>query len=82
MPRMGQLANNLIDKCFSAGKIQYKEKESLKKTIDYRKVITIVYKQFKENEELCGHEMKNALKEKEKIKRENIYEDVIGLREC
>jgi len=26
--------------------------------------------------------MKNALKEKEKIKRENIYEDVIGLREC
>jgi len=75
-----QLANNLIDKCFSAGKIYYKEKESLKKTIDHRKVITIVYKQFKENEELFWDEMKIALKEKEKIKRENIYEDVIGLR--
>ena len=74
-----QLAKNLIEKCFPPGKIRYKEKKSLLENNDHRMVITIIQKKLG-NDKLFWDEMKNALKENEKVHGINIYKDIYALR--
>ncbi len=73
-----KLAKNLINRCYGDGIINFKEKESLSKLNDQRKIITIAFKMLSKKIDVFYDEMQIALLEnkKELIKIPNIYEDL------
>ncbi|MDN5345965.1 MAG: hypothetical protein PWQ73_462 [Petrotoga sp.] len=84
-----QLAQNLINKCFSIKKqdgsclINFKEKETLVQNKDHKKTITICYYLLKNNEleDIFYKELENSLKADEELLRsKNTYDELYRLR--
>jgi hypothetical protein len=85
----GQLAQNLVNRCFTtkkedgSGLINFKEKETLIQNKDHKKTITICYYLLKENdfETVFRDELEKSLKANEElIKSQDIYKELYKLR--
>ncbi len=85
----GQLAKNLVNRCFSTKKedgsscINFKEKEMLSQNNDHKKTITICHHILIQNsfEDIFYEELEKSLKaDKELLKSQNIYDEIYGLR--
>ena len=84
-----QLAQNLVDRCFLTKKkdgsscINFKEKETLSQSKDYKKTITICHHILKHNdfENIYNDELDKSLvlKNEEHFKNQNIYDELYGL---
>lgn len=84
-----QLAQNLVNRCFSTKKedgsscINFKEKDTLFQNNDHKKTITICHHLLKQNdfEDIFYEELEKSLKaDEELLKSENIYDELYGLR--
>jgi len=84
-----QLAQNLVNRCFSTKKedsslcINFKEKDTLSQNNDHKKTITICHHILKQNgfEDIFYNEFEKSLEANEKLlKSQNIYDELYGLR--
>lgn len=84
----GELAQNLVNCCFSTKKedgspcINFKEKDTLSKFPDHKKTITICYSILKQNgfEDRFFDELEKSLdSDPESIKSQNIYDELYNL---
>jgi len=84
-----QLAQNLVNRCFSTKKkdgstcINFKEKETLIQNKDHKKMITICYYILQTTglEDIFYEELENSLKaDEELLKSQNIYDELYRLR--
>ena len=84
-----QLAQNLVNRCFMIKKedgstcINFKEKETISRYGDHKKIITICYSILKRNgfESVFFEELEESLKaDPELLRSRNIYDELYGLR--